>query len=226
MPSTPNTTCVQPTEPAPNSFPTLAASSQRRSRNLVHFGLIPITVLVFIEWIMFIAAIKVNERLSDEYFGYVNAGSKVPSSVDYPPFPTQGVDKDVEAILILCLVPLGYDTFFLSIAFVCAHFNRTNKVFILCVSIFAFLSWSFCGSFNVLTCLSAREETWDPTFSSLFGTSTAIQIILGFAWLLALIAAARSVDKDKKERWMAEGAERAMRRPAEHEMQDLPAYQA
>lgn len=52
-------------------------------------------------------------------------------------------------------------------------------------------------------------------------------MILGIAWLLVLIAAARSVDKREKDKWMAEGVERAIRRSQleEHQLQDLPPYQ-
>lgn len=67
---------------------------------------------------------------------------------------------------------------------------------------------------------------YDP-FWSLFSAFAAFQIILGIAWLLVLIAAARSVDKREKDKWMAEGVERAIRRSQleEHQLQDLPPYQ-
>lgn len=218
-----------PTDPVPNANstpPASSSSSSRRPPRWVRLALTPISVLVAVEWILFIAAIKVNERLNDEYFQYKNAGPDRPVYVDYPPFVTQGRDAVGGAVLITWLVPLAYDTFFVPTTFIWACYDGHCTVGILCVSIFAFPMWIICGSINTLTHLSARESTWNPSFNSLFGFATALQILLGTVWSFVMIAAARKVNNERKEKWMTEGVARALRRPEEHHMQDLPPYQA
>ncbi|KAF1928994.1 uncharacterized protein M421DRAFT_144330 [Didymella exigua CBS 183.55] len=215
-------------EPTPGTSRTLPVPSPQPLRSALFVCLVGVSILVTVEWILFIAAFSVNMKLNDRYFSYLDAGLQTPADVDYPPLVTRGRDRDIDGPLVMCLLPLGYDSFFLMVISGWACHKRLPRVLVLCVSVLAFPMWSICGSFNVFLVLSAREETWDPAFNSLYGFFTALQVLSAVTWLAVLIAAARSIDKRKKERWMAEGVERALRRQRaeEHQLQDLPAYQA
>lgn len=220
-----------PSDPnlAASTSHTLPVAPQQKSRGFLFVWLIGASILLSVEWIIFIAAFSVNLKLNNQYFSYVDAGRQRPADVDYPPFVTRGRNRDIDVPLVLCLLPLGYDTFWLMAIVISgwACRKQLNRVLILCVSVIAFPMWSVCGGFNVLIVLVAREETWDSAFNSLYGWLTAFQILSGVVWLCTLVAAARGVDKRKKEKWMAEGVERAVRRQLaeEHQLQDLPAYQ-
>lgn len=214
-------------DPAPNSTHALPTPSPDQPGSRLLVGLVGIYILVIAEWIIFIAAFSINIRLNDEYFSYVNAGLDVPLDVGCPPFAMQGIDRDIDTPLILCLLPLAYNTSFLGLAFAWAYQSRLDTVFVLCVSVFAFPMWIIGGSFNVVMHRVAVEEEWDPGFKSLFGFFAALQIVLGVAWLLVMIASAKTISKAKKDKWVSEGMERGVRRRVEeHQMQKLPAHQA
>lgn len=215
-----------PVDPNPDATQTSPISSRRLPRAPLLVCLILTSILDMLVWIIFIAAFVINAKLNDKYFAYINAGEKVPPGVDYPPLPSQGIDADLGATLVVCLLPLTYDTAFLLVVFVWATCKRPNTVFILCVSVLAFLMWIVCGSFNALHHYAAQEQTWDPAFNSLFGWFAALQIVVGVSWLFVLVAAAKSIHKER-DKWVAEGVQRGVTRALEElQMDDLPAYRA